>query len=122
MYHNDDHEVASGFENHADDLSAPLNTGSASEGADTAEFDSVQHSDWFQTLVTVPLLAASAGAVFMLLPSQTGITSAPSSASQSQAAAAAFGYDGHDHAARREHVVMARMESQRARLRPQVDQ
>ena len=85
--------------------------------------DDVQDSDeiavfpeqnWFQTLVTIPLLTASAGAVFMLLP----VSDSPKTTSAIQTAnASSFGLALRDPSFRQHQGVVARMENDRNRLR-----
>ena len=61
-------------------------------------------NDLVQTLLTVPLLAASAVAVFMMLPS------GDKPKTVNGMATATVGFDGHDHATRQQRLVLARME------------
>lgn len=80
----------------------------SSEGF-SEQVGSSRKNDLIQTLCTVPLLAASAGAVFLMLPSG-GETTVQSDRFTSQATNYAIGFDGHDHKTRQQHVVLARME------------
>lgn len=77
---------------------------------DTQSFRS---SDLFQTLLAIPLLAASAGATFMLIPS----TSQQNGSSSAMSVLPQIASEGHDQTVRRQRVVMARMESPRAKSR-----
>lgn len=63
-------------------------------------------SDLIQTLMTVPLLAASATAMVVMLPAKT----TPSTATTIQSASVVMGPEGYNQTDRRQRVVLARME------------
>lgn len=69
--------------------------------------------NWFQTLVTVPLLTASAGAVFMLLPAQS---TQPVSDGVNAVNTSSFGLALRDPSFRQHQVVVARIENDRQRI------
>lgn len=71
-----------------------------------------RRSDLAQTLLTIPLLAASAGATLMMLPGKAAVSNNVATVNTVQSNSE-FAYDNHKLQDRRQRVVIARMEKLR---------